>query len=145
MLQSTTILIKNELLVNNISLRMSFDDHLSKVNGHHQNLQQVFLNVFLNGIEAMSNGGELSISTSIEGDNVRIDIRDTGIGIPKENLEMIFDPFFTTKEVGKGTGLGLSVSFGIIEKHHGSITAESREGKGTTITVLLPRVKSNQG
>ena len=144
-LQSTTILIKNELLVNNISLRMSFDDHLSKVNGHHQNLQQVFLNVFLNGIEAMSNGGELSISTSIEGDNVRIDIRDTGIGIPKENLEMIFDPFFTTKEVGKGTGLGLSVSFGIIEKHHGSITAESREGKGTTITVLLPRVKSNQG
>ena len=84
---------------------------------------------------------ELSVSTSIEGDSVRIDTRDTGAGIPKENLKMIFDPFFTTKEVGKGTGLGLSVSYGIIEKHHGSITAESEEGKGTNITVLLPLVK----
>ena len=69
---------------------------------------------------------------------MRIDISDTGIGIPKENLERIFDPFFTTKEVGKGTGLGLSVSYGIIEKHHGSIVAESEAGKGTTITVFLP-------
>ena len=137
-LQSTTILIKNELLVNNITLKMRFDDHRSRIRGHHQNLQQVFLNLFLNGIEAMNNGGELSISTSVEGNTVRIDVRDTGIGIPKENLKAIFDPFFTTKEVGKGTGLGLSVSYGIIEKHHGSIRAESEEGEGTTITVFLP-------
>ena len=140
-LESTTVLIKNELLVNNISLKMRFDDHPSMIRGHHQNLQQVFLNLFLNAIEAMNNGGELSVSTSVEGDSVRIDIRDTGTGIPEENLKMIFDPFFTTKEVGKGTGLGLSVSYGIIEKHHGSITAESEEGKGTNITVLLPLVK----
>lgn len=120
---------------------MRFDDHPSMIRGHHQNLQQVFLNLFLNAIEAMNNGGELSVSTSVEGDSVRIDIRDTGTGIPEENLKMIFDPFFTTKEVGKGTGLGLSVSYGIIEKHHGSITAESEEGKGTNITVLLPLVK----
>ena len=142
-LQSTTILIKNELLVNNVSLKMNFNDHLSKIRGHHQNLQQVFLNLFLNGIEAMNSGGELSVLTSIEGDNIRIDIRDTGIGIPKKNLRKIFDPFFTTKEVGKGTGLGLSVSYGIIEKHHGSITAESEEGKGTTITVFLPLAKND--
>jgi two-component system NtrC family sensor kinase len=137
-LQSTTILIKNELLVNNVTLKMRFDDHRSRIRGHHQNLQQVFLNLFLNGIEAMNNGGELSISTSVEGNTVRIDVGDTGIGIPKENLKVIFDPFFTTKEVGKGTGLGLSVSYGIIEKHHGSIRAESEEGEGTTITVFLP-------
>ncbi len=142
-LESTAVLIKNELLVNNISLKMRFDDHPSMVRGHHQNLQQVFLNLFLNAIEAMDNGGDLSISTSIEGDAVRIDIKDTGTGIPKKNLKMIFDPFFTTKEVGKGTGLGLSVSYGIIEKHHGSITAESEEGKGTIFTVLLPLAEND--
>lgn len=143
-LESTTVLIKNELLVNNISLKMRFDDNHSRIRGHQQNLQQVFLNLFLNGIEAMQNGGELSVSTSLEDKTVRIDIRDTGVGIPDENLKMIFDPFFTTKEVGKGTGLGLSVSYGIIEKHHGTITAESEEGKGTDITVLLPLAEDDQ-
>lgn len=142
-LESTTDLIENELLLNNISLRMSLDDHPSRIKGHYQNLQHVFLNLFLNAIEAMCNGGELSVSTLVEGDMVRIDIRDTGIGIPKKNLGMIFDPFFTTKEVGKGTGLGLSVSYGIIEKHHGSIVAESEEEKGTNITVLLPLVEND--
>ena len=122
---------------------MRFDDQLSRIRGHHQNLQQVFLNLFLNAIEAMKNGGELSISTSVEDNSVRIDIRDTGVGIPKENLGMIFDPFFTTKEVGKGTGLGLSVSYGIIGKHHGSITAESEEGKGTNIIVFLPLTEND--
>ena len=140
-LESTNVLINNELLVNNITLKMKFDDHLPKIRGHHQNLQQVFLNLFLNAIESMPNGGELTISSSVEGASVRIDISDTGIGIPKENLERIFDPFFTTKEVGKGTGLGLSVSYGIIEKHHGSIIAESEAGKGTTVTVFLPLVE----
>jgi two-component system NtrC family sensor kinase len=142
-LESTTTLIKNELLVNNISLKMRFDDNISKIRGHHQNLQQVFLNLFLNAIDAMKNGGDLSISTRVEGNAVRIDVRDTGTGIPKENLGMIFDPFFTTKEVGKGTGLGLSVSYGIIEKHHGTITAESEEGKGTNITVFLPLAEND--
>jgi two-component system NtrC family sensor kinase len=137
-LESTAGLINNELLVNNITLRMKFNDGFSKIRGHHQNLQQVFLNLCLNAIEAMHNGGELTISSSVDGNFVRVDISDTGIGIPKENLGRIFDPFFTTKEVGKGTGLGLSVSYGIIEKHHGSIMARSEAGKGTTITVLLP-------
>lgn len=142
-LESTAVLINNELLVNNITLEMKFDDGFSRIRGHHQNLQQVFLNLLLNAIEAMHNGGELIILTSVEGNSVRIDISDTGIGIPEEHLGKIFDPFFTTKEVGKGTGLGLSVSYGIIEKHHGSIVAKSEAGKGTTVSVLLP-ISENQ-
>jgi len=137
-LKSAADLVKNELLLNNIAFKMRLDDDLPKIRGHHRNLQNVFLNLFLNAIEAMHNGGELTVRGSLEADFVRVDVSDTGPGIPKENLGKIFDPFFTTKEVGKGTGLGLSVSFGIIEKHHGSIAAESEAGKGTTITVFLP-------
>lgn len=142
-LESTAALISNELLVNNITLKMKFNDDSSRIRGHHQNLQQVFLNLFLNAIEAMPHGGELAGLTSVEGNSVRIDISDTGIGIPNEHLGKIFDPFFTTKEVGKGTGLGLSVSYGIIEKHHGSIVAKSEPGKGTTVSVFLP-IAENQ-
>ncbi|MFZ5924725.1 MAG: sensor histidine kinase, partial [Bacillota bacterium] len=71
-------------------------------------------------------------------DTVEIVVKDTGCGIPPENIPKIFDPFFTTKEVGKGTGLGLAVSFGIVEKHGGAIGVESEVGKGTTFTITLP-------
>ncbi|MDK2931582.1 MAG: hypothetical protein PWR07_1713 [Bacillota bacterium] len=142
-------------------------------------LQQVLLNMVLNAIQAMPDGGLLAISTRVcerpaadnfgtvtreaggngraivvgsgqrganaggaaspgPGRAVEIVITDTGCGIPEENLGRIFDPFFTTKEVGKGTGLGLSVSFGIVEKHGGSIKVESEVGKGTTFTITLP-------
>ncbi len=137
-LASTAALLQNELLLGHITLKMVSDDDLPHIRGHHQNLQQVFLNLFLNAMEAMSGGGELTVSTSVEDGFVRIDISDTGAGIPEELLERIFDPFFTTKAVGKGTGLGLSVSFGIIEKHHGSITVHSQVGHGSTFTVRLP-------
>ena len=73
-----------------------------------------------------------------DGDSLRVDVRDTGVGIPQANLSRIFDPFFTTKDLGQGTGLGLTVSYGIIEKHRGSITVTSEEGKGTTFSVSLP-------
>jgi two-component system NtrC family sensor kinase len=137
-LASTAALLQNELLLGNITLKMVSDDDLPHIRGHHQNLQQVLLNLFLNAMEAMSGGGELTVSTSVEDGFVQIDISDTGAGIPEELLERIFDPFFTTKAVGKGTGLGLSVSFGIIAKHHGSITVHSQVGHGSTFTVRLP-------
>ncbi len=70
---------------------------------------------------------------------VKLTVADTGQGIPPEVIARVFDPFFTTKEFGKGTGLGLTVVKGIIEEHHGSIAAESQEGKGTTFTILLPK------
>ncbi|MBU2550065.1 MAG: HAMP domain-containing histidine kinase [Proteobacteria bacterium] len=138
-LRSTAALLSNEWLLNNITLKMTAPEDLPEVNGHYQNLQQVFLNLFLNAKEAMPDGGELTVGSRLQADYVRIDISDTGSGIPEENLVRIFDPFFTTKEVGKGTGLGLSVSFGIIEKHHGSIQVKSEIGQGSTFTVLLPR------
>ena len=81
-----------------------------------------------------------------ENESLKVVVSDTGIGIPKENINSIFDPFFTTKELGKGTGLGLSVSYGIIQKHQGTITVESEVGKGTSFTIKLPcagRVKAS--
>ncbi|MEW6326384.1 MAG: ATP-binding protein [Thermodesulfobacteriota bacterium] len=108
-------------------------------------LQQAFLNIILNAIQAMPEGGILSFEAQVKNNAVVVDISDTGIGIPPENLTKIFDPFFTTKEVGKGTGLGLSVSYGIIEKHGGHLAVASEAGKGTTFTITLPLRKEKRG
>ena len=103
-------------------------------------IRQVFLNVILNAIQAMPDGGELGISTgrgALEGrEGVMITIRDTGMGIPRENIQNIFQPFFTTKE--EGTGLGLAISYGIVKEHGGSIEVESAVLQGTTFRVFLP-------
>ena len=101
-------------------------------------LQQVILNMLLNAMQAMPDGGHLGIQTRVSRDMVEIAITDTGIGIAPENLQKVFNPFFTTKEVGKGTGLGLSVSFDIIEKHGGTVKVESQLGRGTAFTIVLP-------
>jgi len=101
-------------------------------------IQQVFINILLNAIEAMPQGGTLTVSSGIEDEMAAIQFTDTGIGIPEENLPKILDPFFTTKKQGKGTGLGLSVSYGIVERHQGKLEVKSKVGKGTTFTVKLP-------
>ncbi len=101
-------------------------------------LQQVILNMLLNAMQAMPDGGRLGIATNISQDIVEISITDTGLGITAEDIRKVFDPFFTTKEVGKGTGLGLSVSFNIVEKHGGTIKVESKLAKGTCFTIILP-------
>jgi len=137
-IRSTANIVRNEVTLNNIHLVMNLSDDLSPIMGNQHNLQQVFLNLFLNAIQAMPDGGELRVTSNRQDSVVRIDVSDTGKGIPEEILEKIFDPFFTTKEVGKGTGLGLSVSFGIIEKHHGTIRVENRVPKGANFIVTLP-------
>ncbi|HSQ78505.1 MAG TPA: ATP-binding protein [Nitrospirota bacterium] len=101
-------------------------------------LEQVFINILSNSLEAMPDGGSISLSSSRDGDFVRVQIIDSGMGIAAENLSRVFDPFFTTKEVGQGTGLGLSISYGIIKQHHGTISITSAYGKGTTLTIKLP-------
>ncbi|CAN5163734.1 hypothetical protein BH11MYX1_BH11MYX1_40680 [soil metagenome] len=113
-------------------------------------LDQVLMNLVVNARDAMPQGGKLVLSTSIEwvaedqvpdlaaGPYSSLRVRDTGIGIPNENLAHIFDPFFTTKELGKGTGLGLATTFGIVKQHGGAIAVESEAGRGTTFTVYLP-------
>jgi PAS domain S-box-containing protein len=103
-------------------------------------LSQVFVNLILNAIDAMPDGGTLTVRSLIKGDDIVIQFEDNGTGIPKEDLTRIFDPFYTTKE--KGTGLGLAVSYNIIKKLNGTLTVESEEGKGTIFTITLP-IKSS--
>ena len=102
-------------------------------------LNQVFMNLFTNAIQAIDESGDIYVSTHESGDEIQIEIKDTGSGIPAEIRDRIFEPFFTTKDVGKGTGLGLAISYGIIEKHHGQISVESQPGQGTTFVILLPK------
>ncbi len=121
-----------------ITLEEKFFPGLIWVWGDPHQLQQVFLNIIANALDAMEPGGRLSISTSLNGQTVEVRFQDTGKGIREEDLERIFDPFFTTKETGKGVGLGLSISYTIIKQHQGDIEIESELNKGTTVTVTLP-------
>jgi signal transduction histidine kinase len=110
---------------------------LPKVMADFDKLQQVFTNLTLNAIQAMSGGGKLTLRTSVANGQVRIDVQDTGCGISKENLSKLFTPFFTTKEKGSGVGLGLAVVRGIVERHKGELKVQSEAGKGTTFSVYL--------
>lgn len=102
-----------------------------------EQMEQVFINLFTNAVEAMPGGGDLAVRIMTAGDAVTVTVSDSGAGMPKESLDKVFEPFFTTKD--KGTGLGLAIVFNIIKKHKGDITVESEEGKGTTFAVTLPR------
>jgi two-component system NtrC family sensor kinase len=137
-LNRTMNLVGNEISLNNIQLETDLGNNIPRVMGNAHNLQQVFLNLFLNAIQAMPDGGILTVRSYIDNGVVKIEVSDTGVGIPAENLDKIFDPFFTTKEIGKGTGLGLSVSYGIIKKHRGHVEVQSEVGRGTTFSVTLP-------
>jgi signal transduction histidine kinase len=137
--RSTLKLVGNEMKLNGIDLGLGIEEDIPEVRGNPRSLQQVLLNLFLNAIQAMPKGGKLTVC-AVRGEDgfVRLDVGDTGPGIPPENLEKVFDPFFTTKEPGEGTGLGLSVAYRIIEKHHGKITVTSEPGKGATFSIFLP-------
>jgi two-component system NtrC family sensor kinase len=121
----------------NVKVVRDLEPDLPTVLADSDQLLQVFVNILTNALQAMPEGGELSIETK-KANGIEIQISDTGRGIPEEILPRIFDPFFTTKEVGKGTGLGLSICYGIIERHNGTIEVESEVGKGTTVTIILP-------
>lgn len=111
---------------------------LPLVKGDFSQLQQVFINLIVNAIQAMSNGGELRINTSRSDSFVAVAIQDTGRGIPPEDMDKLFTPFFSTKEEVRGVGLGLAVSYGIIQRHGGRIEVQSQVGKGSTFTVYVP-------
>ena len=101
-------------------------------------LNQVFMNLLVNAAHAIDKRGTITLRSGRAGDEVWLEIADTGCGIAPENMKRIFDPFFTTKPVGKGTGLGLSLSYGIVQRHHGRIEVTSEQGKGTTFRIVLP-------
>jgi two-component system, NtrC family, sensor kinase len=128
-----------------ITIKSELDPDLPLISASPSELQQVFMNLINNAIDAMGNGGGvLEIRSKLENDQVVIDVADTGHGIPKSVLPRMFDPFFTTKAVGKGTGLGLSICYGIVKKLGGNITVSSSVGLGTTFHIYLP-VHGNDG
>jgi signal transduction histidine kinase len=103
-------------------------------------LQQAFINILWNGIEAMPEGGVLTVSTNLDRQRniIEVKISDTGVGISEEDVEKIFEPFFTTKDKGKGVGLGLSVAYGIIRQHEGELYIHSKASAGVHCTIQFP-------
>jgi len=141
-LDSTLLLLKNKTK-NYIEIIRQYDKSIGKIECFPGQLNQVFMNILSNAVQAIEDKGKIYINTQREGDNIEIRVRDTGQGIPNHLKERIFEPFFTTKDVGKGTGLGLSISYGIIERHNGRIIVESEPEKGTEFMISLPRKNSN--
>jgi hypothetical protein len=137
-LEDTLRLIEPQLRGRRVRLVKHYNDDVSNVMGNATKLQQVFMNLVLNARDAMPDGGLLTIRTYSTDSMVGIDVVDTGIGIPPENIRQIYDPFFTTKGIGRGTGLGLALSYGIIHEHGGRIHVESQVGKGTQFSIYLP-------
>ncbi len=137
-LEVILLLHEKQLRENDINIRSKLAEGLGLVNASKNQLHQVFLNMVANARDAMNNGGTLTVTTGSDGDNVVIDITDTGTGIREEHIEKIFDSFFTTKGEVKGVGLGLSVCYGFIQDHGGDIEVKSQEGVGTTFTITLP-------
>jgi hypothetical protein len=137
-IQETLSLLEHQLQKSGIQVKTDFDPGVRPVHGNAGQLQQVFLNLFLNARDAMSAGGTLEVRTWPEGSGARVEVADTGHGIAPEHLHRIYDPFFTTKAVRKGTGLGLSVTYGIIQEHGGSIEVSNRPGGGASFRLELP-------
>jgi len=140
-LAQTITFLENEARYRSIEIRTDFGKDLPFIASDSAQLQQVFLNIIDNAIDAIGKDGNITVRTRAVHDpeEVVISISDSGPGIPKEKLDKIFDPFFTTKKVGEGTGLGLTISFSIIQKLGGRLAVESEEGKGATFIITLPR------
>lgn len=138
-IQDTIKLVVNQAKIQKVSIVLDSTVGKASVLGHANLLQQAFLNLFLNGINSMPEGGVLNVQLRKSDSEVAVIINDTGLGIARENLEKIFDPFYTLPPVGKGTGLGLSICHTIIVKQHlGKIEVTSALGEGSTFTVKLP-------
>ncbi len=131
-------LFENKMRNRQIALEMDLGSGLPTVQGSAGRLQQVFANVIVNAIDAMESAGKLTIRTRTEAEEVQIEFRDTGCGIPPEHLSAIFEPFFTNKRSGQGTGLGMWISHSVVKEHGGRIEVQSEVGEGTTVSVFLP-------
>ncbi len=136
-LEEILSLIDYKLKHMNIRLKLKLEP-VPPIYAQGERLQQVFINIILNALDAMPQGGELGIRLSIENDAAVVRVSDTGSGIRPEHRSRIFDPFFTTKGVGKGTGLGLSISYAIIKEHEGHIQVQSEVGLGSMFTITMP-------
>jgi two-component system NtrC family sensor kinase len=137
--------MENQALVKGVTITFNPGENLPMLTLDRSQFQSVLINLIINAFDAMEQGGTIIISTGIilsasdtDQKGVEITVADTGCGIQHEDLDKLFDPFFTTKEVGKGTGLGLSVSYGIVQRHGGTIRVQSEVGRGSTFTIWIP-------
>lgn len=156
-LEKSLILIQHNIKPGTIEIVRELKEGLPKIQAHQGRMEQVFVNLFLNALQAMPKGGKLFIRSYLSrldkltngigrrrSDNFRpgeeaviIEIEDTGIGIPKENLQKVFEPFYTTKDTQEGVGLGLSVTKNIVDLHRGLIEVQSEQGRGTKVIIIL--------
>ena len=140
-LEDTLQLLETQLRHSRVEVVRAYGEGLPRVFGNAGQLQQVFTNLLLNARDAIPDGGDITLRTRSDEDEVlTVEVIDTGIGIAPENVARIYDPFFTTKGVGRGTGLGLAVSYGIVQEHAGHISVESAPGRGTTFRITLPTI-----
>lgn len=142
LLSTVLALVHHLALTSGVDVRVEFWNELPEIRADRNQMQQVFLNLIHNAIQAMPGGGQLVLRTQVnqrdEGPWLSIEVQDNGEGIKREDLEKVFEPFYTTKPSGMGTGLGLSVSYGIVSEHGGYIDVVSQPGEGSTFTVWLP-------
>jgi two-component system, NtrC family, sensor kinase len=136
-LDSTIRLLSRFYSSGHLTLTRDYGE-LPPVDCYAGQLNQMWMNLLANAAQAVGDRGEVRVETRLDGDTVRVSVSDTGPGIAAEHLNKLFDPFFTTKPVGEGTGLGLSITYGIVERHGGAISVESRPGEGATFKVVLP-------
>ena len=139
-IESSLILLRNKMK-NRITVHKDYDE-FEEVECFPSKLNQVFMNILTNSLQAIEDKGEIFIQTKSSSTGIRITIKDNGRGMTPEVKDHIFEPFYTTKDVGQGTGLGLSISFGIIEQHNGHIDVNSSPGEGTEFIISLPKTQS---
>jgi two-component system NtrC family sensor kinase len=139
-LKSVISLTRHKIALQNIRLDIELSDSPLRSAGDTNRLQQCLLNLIFNAVEAMPEGGDLSVLSRLDPNQRRcvITVKDTGCGIPKADLDHIYDPFFTTKPEGEGTGLGLSIVYGVVKNHKGKIAVKSRVGEGTAFILSFP-------
>jgi len=138
-------IVGHKAKLQDVAVHFKLDEALPSVKGNFAQLEQSIMNIVFNAIEAMPDGGELTVTTRVDDvyrQDVVAEIEDTGPGISKKHLPYVFEPFFSTKGEAKGVGLGLSVVYGIIRDHQGDITVKSDEGKGACFTISLPAAES---
>ena len=143
-IQSAVRLLSHQKRSPFVEFKTEIATDLQFVSGDPGQLQQAVIALATNALDAMGDSGTLTIVSRNEGDKVVVDVNDTGVGIPPENLPKIFEPFFTTKEIGRGTGLGLAVCYGILTEHGGTLDVQSTVGSGTTFTITLSAVKISE-
>ncbi|HEY8410480.1 MAG TPA: ATP-binding protein, partial [Pyrinomonadaceae bacterium] len=143
-IQSAGRLLSHQKRSPDVHFNLEVAPDLNPVSGDPGQLQQAVIALAANAFDAMGDSGSLAIIARNDEDKVVVEVSDTGVGIPPENLAKIFEPFFTTKEIGRGTGLGLAVCYGILTEHGGSLDVQSTVGTGTTFTITLPAIKLHE-